>query len=138
MAEDFETFWKAYPKRPACRDKMTARLLWDGERRLNDGSFIDPSMHEQIIEGARAYAEIAASNEFRWNECRWLRAGAWEGSIEELAERRAEEAVRTDGRAYRDAYHAWKAREHDAGRLGTREEFELQVARGRPVLRVVG
>ena len=85
---DFDAFWKAYPHRPACAEKLKAKAYWEGRQKLVDGSFISLDQHDEILEGAHAYAELHGTNDRRYNVCRFLFNGCWYGAIEELARER--------------------------------------------------
>ena len=119
MSDLFEDFWRAFPHRPRCRNRMEAEQLWNGKLKLANGSRIIPLLWPRIVEGARAYAEIAGADDYRWNVCRWLRNGGWEDALEEAQESRADGQAlqrRSESRAQgyeregRHARAAWERR----------------------------
>ncbi len=144
--EPFIEFSEIYPHRSPSWDRADAFMLWTGKKRLTDQSKITPSMWPEIIEGAKIYADTHGSDPYRWNECRWLRAGQWEMVLEaqeEEEQRKAnmdeDEKTRRDILDFNRAFRKWcTANPRMPGQpKHTVREYKDHLEANRPKLRVV-
>lgn len=82
---DFDFFWDAYDYK---KDIYRCELLWRGERKLSDGSFMKEEDRESVMDNVPFYVEATPEKRYRKNPSTYLYNKLW---LDEIVERKQEE-----------------------------------------------